>query len=79
MNQYQYTPKQVPALLKKFDSDSSVKTLNTDLMEMVINGNRVVVPTAEAYSRLVAKVARLEQRMYNSENKASRALRKANE
>ena len=79
MNQYQYQPRQVPALLKKMDSNSSVKTLNSDLMEMVINGDRVVVPTAEAYNRLLAKVARLEQRVSNTEGKATKALRKASE
>ena len=79
MNQYQYIPRQVPALLKKADNDSSVKSLNSDLMVMVINGSRVVVPTAEAYNRLLAKVARLEQRVSNTEGKATKALRKASE
>lgn len=79
MNQYQYIPRQVPALLKSHPNESSVKTLNSDLMEVVINGSRVVVPTAEAYNKLLAKVARLEQRVMNTESKSTRALRKASE
>jgi hypothetical protein len=57
--------------------ESSIKSLNIDLMEVVVNGQRAVVPTAEAYTKLVAKVARLEQKVVNIENKASQALRKA--
>jgi hypothetical protein len=79
MNQYQYTERKVPALLKQSVGESSVKSLNSDLMEVVLNGQRVVVPTAEAYNRLVAKVARLEQRVLNTESRSSQALRKASE
>lgn len=79
MNQYQYTPKKVAALLKKPDQESSVRTLNSDLMEVIINGSKLVVPTAEAYGRLLTKVARLEQRVLNTENRATRALRKASD
>lgn len=76
MNQYSEQRK-LPALLRSPVQESSIKSLNMDLMEVVVNGQRAVVPTAEAYSKLVAKVARLEQKIVNIENKASQALRKA--
>jgi hypothetical protein len=78
MNQYS-TQRKLPALLRSPVYESSIKSLNIDLMEVVVNGQRAVVPTAEAYSRLVAKVARLEQKVVNIENKAGQALRKAYE
>jgi hypothetical protein len=78
MNQYS-SQRKLPALLRGPVQESSIKSLNVDLMEVVVNGQRAVVPTAEAYSKLVAKVARLEQKVVNIENKAGQALRKAYE
>jgi len=75
----QYSERQVPALLNKNIQENSLKTLSVDLMEVVVNGQRAVVPTAEAYSRLVSKIAKLEQKVVNIENKAGQALRKAYE
>ena len=44
-----------------------------------MNGNRVVVPTAESYQRLLKKVAVLEQKLYATDNKANRMARSRNE
>lgn len=79
MSQYQYIERKVPALLKKSTAESTVKGLNSDLVELNINGTKITLPTAEAYNRLVVKIARLEQRVLNTENRSSLALRKANE
>lgn len=79
MNQYQYSERKLPALLKKPQAESSLRGLNSDLVEIVVSGQKIVVPTAEAYHRLVTKVARLEQKMLNTENRSVQALRKANE
>lgn len=78
MNQYSTRPK-LPALLRSTVTEGSIKALSADLMEVIVNGQRAVVPSAEAYSRLIAKVARLEQKVINIENKAGQALRKAYE
>ena len=78
MNQYS-TQRKLPALLRGPVTEGSIKALSADLMEVVVNGQRAVVPSAEAYSRLIAKVARLEQKIVNIENKAGQALRKAYE
>jgi hypothetical protein len=78
MNQYS-TQRKLPVLLRGPVTEGSIKALSVDLMEVVVNGQRAVIPTAEAYSKLVAKVSRLEQKVINIENKAGQALRKAYE
>ncbi len=50
------------------------KILN-GMVEFTMDGERVVVPTAEAFQRLMKKVAVLEQRLASIDNKASRAVR----
>jgi hypothetical protein len=49
------------------------------MVEIEMNGDRVVVPTAESYQRLLRKVALLEQKLYATDNKANRAARMNNE
>lgn len=74
MNQY----KQQPYLFQKRTTPQSVKQIN-EMVEIDINNQRTYVPSAEAYQRLVKRVAVLEQRLQTAENKASRALGVASE
>lgn len=72
MNQYQYKePKQVPALLKKESATERVNIIN-GMVELTLDGQKVVVPTAEAFDRLLKKVAVLENRLYTADNKINR-------
>lgn len=72
MNQYQYKePKQVPALLKKESAADRVNIIN-GMVELTLDGQKVVVPTAEAFDRLLKKVAVLENRLYTADNKINR-------
>ena len=72
MNQYQYKePKQVPALLKKESSTERVTIIN-GMVEFTLDGQKVVVPTAEAFDRLLKKVAVLENRLYSADNRINR-------
>jgi hypothetical protein len=70
----QYTERKVPALLKTADKKNSFKFVN-GMVELTIEGDTVVVPTAENFLRLLKKVAVLEQRLATAENKSSRAAR----
>ena len=75
----QYRQRAVPVLLKsKQVHEAKVRLLN-DMVEIEMNGDRVVVPTAESYQRLLRKVAVLEQKLYATDNKANRAARMKNE
>jgi len=74
MSQYKQTPK----LLQKRPMSQSVKQIN-EMVEIDINNQRTYVPSAEAYQRLVKRVAVLEQRLQSAENKAARAMGIANE
>ena len=56
----------------------SVTQIN-EIVEIDINNRRAYVPSAEAYQRLVKRVAVLEQRLQITENKATRAIGIANE
>jgi hypothetical protein len=72
----QYSEKQTASLLKpRTVKESKVKIIN-NMVELVVDGERVVVPTAEAYQDLLKKVMILEQRLAITDNKASRATRK---
>jgi hypothetical protein len=72
MNQYQYKEtKQVPALLKKEISTERVN-INNGMVELTLDGQKVVVPTAEAFDRLLKKVAMLENKLYSADNKINR-------
>lgn len=72
----QYSEKQTASLLRqKPVKESKVKIVN-NMVELVVNGERVIVPTAEAYHDLLKKVLHLEQRLAITDNKASRATRK---
>ena len=75
----QYKPQAVPALLKSKQVQEARVRLINDMVEIEMNGNRVVVPTAESYQRLLKKVAVLEQKLYATDNKANRAARMNNE
>ena len=71
----QYSERKIPALLKNSKMESgNFKVLN-GMVEFTMDGERVVVPTAEAFQRLMKKVAVLEQRLASTDNKASRAAR----
>lgn len=77
MNQYQQ--RSVPVLLKNRQMQEARVRLINDMVEIEVNGSRVVVPTAESYQRLLKKVAVLEQRLYATDNKANRAARMKDE
>jgi hypothetical protein len=47
------------------------------MAEFTIDGERVSMPTAEAFHRLLKKVAVLEQRLAVTDNKAAQASRVA--
>jgi len=71
----QYSEKQTASLLRpKPVKESKVRIIN-NMVELVVNGERVMVPTAEAYQDLLKKVMHLEQRLAITDNKASRATK----
>ena len=71
----QYRQRAVPALLKSKQVQEARVRLINDMVEIEMNGDRVVVPTAESYQRLLRKVAVLEQKLYATDNKANRMAR----
>ena len=75
----QYKQRAVPVLLKSRQVQEARVRLINDMVEIEMNGDRVVVPTAESYQRLLRKVALLEQKLYATDNKANRAARMNNE
>jgi hypothetical protein len=75
----QYKQRAVPVLLKSKQVQEARVRLINDMVEIEMNGDRVVVPTAESYQRLLRKVALLEQKLYATDNKANRAARMNNE
>lgn len=74
MNQYSQNRK-VPRLLQSQKSSKTKVNLVNGMAEFDIDGERVVMPTAEAFQRLLKKVAVLEQRLSSVDNKAGRATR----
>jgi hypothetical protein len=74
----QYTQRQVPALLKSLVNETSLRQLGT-FVEFTVNGERITVPTAEAFMRLTKQLAAMEQKLLNIDNKAGKAMRKAYE
>ena len=71
--------KQMPKLLQpKQQLTTTIKRIN-EVVELDVNNERMAVPSAEAYFRLVKRVAVLEQRLANAENKANRAMGLAND
>ena len=75
----QYKQRAVPVLLKSKQVQEARVRLINNMVEIEMNGSRVVVPTAESYQRLLKKVAILEQKLYATDNKANRAARMNNE
>ena len=75
----QYKQRAVPVLLKSKQVQEARVRLINDMVEIEMNGSRVVVPTAESYQRFLRKVALLEQKLYATDNKANRAARMNNE
>ena len=75
----QYKQRAVPVLLKSRQLQEAKVRLINDMVEIEMNGSRVIVPTAESYQRLLKKVAVLEQKLYATDNKANRAARMNNE
>lgn len=71
----QYRQRAVPALLKSKQVQEARVRLINDMVEIEMNGDRVVVPTAESYQRLLRKVAVLEQKLYATDSKANRMAR----
>jgi hypothetical protein len=75
----QYKQRAIPVLLKSKQVQEAKVRLINDMVEIEMNGSRVVVPTAESYQRLLKKVAVLEQKLYATDNKANRMARTKNE
>ena len=75
----QYRQQAVPALLKSRQVQKARVRLINDMVEIDMNGKKVIVPTAESYQRLLKKVAILEQKLYATDNKANRSARMKNE
>lgn len=71
----QYSERKLPALLKNPKMESANFKLINGMAEFTLDGEKVLVPTAEAFQRLLKKVAVLEQRLATTDNKASRASR----
>ncbi len=71
----QYSERKIPSLLKSPKMESGNFKILNGMVEFTMDGERVVVPTAEAFQRLMKKVAVLEQRLASTDNKASRAVR----
>lgn len=70
----QYKQRQRPRLLQSAKETTLINMIN-DMMELEVNGKRMVVPSAEAFQRLVRRVVELEHRLSNVDNKATRAVR----
>lgn len=71
----QYSERKIPSLLKNPKTESANFKLINGMAEFTLDGEKVLVPTAEAFQRLLKKVAVLEQRLASTDNKASRASR----
>lgn len=71
----QYSERKLPALLQSPKNESAQFKMINGMVEFTMDGEQVIVPTAEAFQRLLKKVAVLEQRLYNTDNKATRAAR----
>lgn len=72
----QYSEKAVPMLLRDRSKTSSTAVkLHNGMAEFAINGETVVLPTAEAFQRLLKRVAVLEQRLATVDNRSQRAAR----
>lgn len=77
MNQYSQNRK-VPRLLQNTKTGKAKFQLINGMAEFDVDGERVIMPTAEAFQRLLKKVAVLEQRLASVDNKANRATRTKN-
>ena len=76
MNQYS-EKRRVPRLLQSRQSNKASFQMLNGMAEFTIDGERVSMPTAEAFQRLLKKVAVLEQRLAVTDNKAANASRAA--
>jgi len=74
MNQYS-EKRRVPRLLDNQKSNKASFQMLNGMAEFTVDGERVSMPTAEAFHRLLKKVAVLEQRLAVTDNKAARADR----
>ena len=74
MNQYS-EKRQIPALLKTPGmNESSFKIIN-GMVEFTFDGEKVFVPTAEAFQMLIKKVTVLEQRLGSIDSKVNHVRR----
>ena len=76
MNQFS-EKRRVPRLLQNQQSTKTSFQMLNGVAEFTIDGERVSMPTAEAFHRLLKKVAVLEQRLAVTDNKAATANRVA--
>jgi hypothetical protein len=75
MNQYT-EKKQIPALLKTAGDSSPAFRIINGMVEFTLDGEKVYVPTAEAFTMLLKKVTVLEQRLISLDNKMVNARRR---
>jgi hypothetical protein len=72
----QYSEKAVPMLLRDRNKISHTEfKLQNGMAEFTVNGESVVLPTVEAFQRLLKRVAVLEQRLATVDNRSHRAVR----
>lgn len=74
MNQYTDHPK-VAALLRKPMQENATARVINGMAEIIIDGERMVLPTMESITMLIIKIASIEQRLSNIENKLYRIRR----
>lgn len=74
MNQYSQQRK-VPRLLQNINNNKTKFNLVNGMAEFDIDGQRVAMPTVEAFQRLLKKVAVLEQRLAIVDNRSHRVSR----
>jgi hypothetical protein len=71
MNQYSQNRK-IPRLLQNTKTNKAKFQLVNGMAEFDIDGERVTMPTVEAFQRLLKKVAVLEQRLASVDNRTNR-------
>lgn len=77
MNQYSQNRK-IPRLLQNTNANKTRFQLVNGMAEFDIDGERVAMPTVEAFQRLLKKVAILEQRLAVVDNRSNRVARAKN-
>lgn len=67
----QYQEKKIPALLKTPEKRNSIRYVN-GMVELTLNDEILILPTADTFLKLIKKVMVLEQKLMNLETKTNR-------